>query len=466
MADDFQAALETVTDNFDFQALLLKEEKPIVTHETKKQQEAAVYQSSDHLEDFKENLTNLLIQINKVAGTFGKNSYKVLKGLNAFKAFKDFVETMTKPNSGGAPATLAMLNIIDTQIEATPAIKNLLAVTDGLTFKTTTRGEEEKKRHYVKDCLAYEEDSNEMPSSAETDEEDQLIQEDNEEGFEIMRLLGSLQTSSLEALLKYREIELLTAHPDTKRKDYQERAYFKQWTSSLHLIQGVYEECFARNNNAEAAWKIFLQEAGKFAHPPTEPGTAWSGEQWASSVKNFHRLPDTLKANLPTGNILPGFNTLLKVVKRPYPGITLTVDRFKRDFIALMVSNDMFTCFSKGLVDDTYDELAADTANTFHQSQRFRKATLMGIICHSYSSWETHHKQMVYNMEIAATLKHQFDLPLHKERNGKYVLGWIMSTKAIRDVTYCPSWHQQQTRTDWTASGRTRRPTWLHTSPN
>ena len=45
---------------------------------------------------------------------------------------------------------------------------------------------------------------------------------------------------------------------------------------------------------------------------------------------------------------------------------------------------------------------------------------------------------MVYNMEIAATLKHQFDLPLHKERNGKYVLGWIMSTKAIRDVTLLP----------------------------
>ena len=142
----------------------------------------------------------------------------------------------------------------------------------------------------------------------------------------------------------------------------------------LHLIEGVYEECFARNNNAEAAWKIFLQEAGKFAHPPTEPGTVWSGERWATSVKNFHRLPDTLKANLPTGNILPGFNTLITVVKRPCPGITLTVDRFKRDFIALMMSHDMFTCFSKGLVDDTWDELAADKANTFHQSQRFRKA--------------------------------------------------------------------------------------------
>ena len=438
MAADFQAALETVTDNFDFHALLLKEEKLVVTHETKKEQEAAVFQASDHLEGFKENLTTLLAQIQKVAGTFGKTSYKVLKGLIAFKAFKDSVENMTKPNSSGSPATLAMLNIIDTQIEATPAIKNLLSVTDGLTPMTQTRGEEGKKRYEVKDCLADEDDSNEMPSSAKTDEEDQLIQEDNEEGFEILRLLGSLQTSSLQAVLKYREIEPLTAHPDTRREDYQERAYFKQWTSSLSLIEGVYEECFARNNNAETAWKIFLQEAGKYAHPPTEPGTVWSGERWATSVRNFHRLADTLKANLPTGNILPGFHTLTTVVKRPYPGITLTVDRYKRDMISLMMSQDMFTCVNKGLVDDTWDELASDKANTFNQSLRCKKATLMGLLCHSFSSWETHHKKMVYNMEIAATLKHQFDLPLHKERNGKYLLGWVIATKAIRDVTLLP----------------------------
>ena len=439
MAADFQAALETATDNFDFHALLLKEEKPVVTHETKKEQEAAVFQSSDHLEGFKENLTTLLAQIHKLAGTFGKNSYKVLKGLIAFKAFKDSVETMSKPNTSGSPATLAMLNIIDTQIEETPAIKDLLSVTDGLTPMTKIRGEEGKKRYYeVKDCLADEEDSNEMPSSAKTDEEDQLIQEDNEEGFELLSLLGSLQTSSLQAVLKYREIEPLTAHPDTRREDYQERAYFKEWTSSLSFIEGVYEECFARNNNPEAAWKVFMQEAGKYAHPPTEPGAVWTGERWATSVKNFHRLPDTLKANLPTGNILPGFNTLLTVVKRPYPGIMLTVDKYKRDMISLMMSNDMFTCVSKGLVDDTWDELASDKANTFHQSMRHKKSIFMGLLCHSYSSWETHYKKMVYNMEIAATLKYQFDLPLHKERNGKYVLGWIMSTKAIRDVTLLP----------------------------
>ena len=99
MAADFQAALETATDNFDFHALLLKEEKPVVTHETKKQQEAAVFQASDHLEGFKENLTTLLTQIQKVCGTFGKKSYKVLKGLIAFKAFKDSLENMTKRSS-------------------------------------------------------------------------------------------------------------------------------------------------------------------------------------------------------------------------------------------------------------------------------------------------------------------------------------------------------------------------------
>ena len=142
MAADFQAALEAVTDNFDFHALLLKEEKPVVTHQTKKEQEAAVFQASDHLEGFKEDLTTLLAQIQKVAGTFGRNSCKVLKGLMAFRVFKDTVENMTKPNSSGAPATLAVLNIIDTQIEATPAIKDLLSVTEGLTPLTKTRGTE------------------------------------------------------------------------------------------------------------------------------------------------------------------------------------------------------------------------------------------------------------------------------------------------------------------------------------
>ena len=87
---------------------------------------------------------------------------------------------------------------MDTQIEATPAIKDLLSVTDGLTPMTKTRGEEGKKIYEVKDCLADEEDSDgsETPSSAKTNEEDKLAQEDNEEGFEIVRLLGSLQTSS------------------------------------------------------------------------------------------------------------------------------------------------------------------------------------------------------------------------------------------------------------------------------
>ena len=33
MAADFQAALETVTSDFDFHDLLLKEEKAVVTHE-------------------------------------------------------------------------------------------------------------------------------------------------------------------------------------------------------------------------------------------------------------------------------------------------------------------------------------------------------------------------------------------------------------------------------------------------
>ena len=443
MAADFQAALETVTSNFDFHDLLLKEEKAVVTHESKKEQEAAVFLESAHLEIFKEDLKILLTQVQKVAGTFGRNSCKVLKGLIAFRTFKERVEDMTKQNSGGAPATLAVLNIIDTQIEATPAIKNLLVVTEELTPMTEKRGEAEKQKYYVvKDCLAEEEDSNEMLHSAQTQKQTQnkevLIQEDNEEGFEIIRLLSILQTSFLQAVLKYREIEPLTAHPDIKREEYQERAYFKQWTSSLSMIESVYEECFAHNNNPESGWKMFLQEAGKYAHPPTEPGTDWSGERWATSVRNFHRLPETMKANLPTGNILPGYNTLLTVVKRPYPGVTLTVDRYRRDMIALMMSQEMFSCVSKGLVDDTWNELASDKSNTFHQSMRYRKATLMGLLCHSFSSWETHNKKMVYTMEHAAALGHAFDLPLHKERNGKYVLGWIMATRAIRDITLLP----------------------------
>ena len=94
MAADFQAALEKASSNFDFRDLLLKEERAIVTHESKKEQEAAVFQESAHLETFKENLTTLLAQLNKVAGTFGRNSCKVLKGIVAFKTFKEKVEEM------------------------------------------------------------------------------------------------------------------------------------------------------------------------------------------------------------------------------------------------------------------------------------------------------------------------------------------------------------------------------------
>ena len=103
-----------------------------------------------------------------------------------------------------------------------------------------------------KDCLADKEDSNEMLYSAQTQNQEVLIQEDNEGGFEIIRLLSILQTSFLQAVLKYREIEPLTAHPDIKREEYHERAYFKQWTSSLSMIESVYDECFAHNNNPES----------------------------------------------------------------------------------------------------------------------------------------------------------------------------------------------------------------------
>ena len=45
---------------------------------------------------------------------------------------------------------------------------------------------------------------------------------------------------------------------------------------------------------------------------------------------------------------------------------------------------------------------------------------------------------MVYTMEHAAALGHALDLPLHKERNAKYVLGWIMATRATRDIFLLP----------------------------
>jgi hypothetical protein len=183
---------------------------------------------------------------------------------------------------------------------------------------------------------------------------------------------------------------------------------------------------------------MFVKEAGKFAHPPTEEGMEWTGERWATSVRNFHRLPETMKAILPAGNILPGFNTLLMVVKRPHPGVILTVDRHKRDMIAMIMSSEMFSCVSKGLVDDNWDELAADKDNTFHQSLRYKKATLFGLLCHSFTSWQCHNKKMMYNMEHAAALGHIFDLPLHKERNGKYILEWIMATASIQDISLLP----------------------------
>ena len=39
-------------------------------------------------------------------------------------------------------------------------------------------------------------------------------------------------------------------------------------------------------------WKQFINESGKSAHSPVEPGTEGTGQRWATSVKNFHRLPE------------------------------------------------------------------------------------------------------------------------------------------------------------------------------